>query len=459
MADITPIDYSENVQAPFQAAMQGYQAGAAIRDDQQAQQQRQIALQQQQQQVQVLRGLISNPNATANDYANATLLVPGMKDQLKQAWDTKNTAQQQSAVSDLSQWSAAINNGQPQIAVQAMNNRADAMDAANGGQATPQSQALRTQAQVIDAHPDFGRFMLNATLAAHPDGSKVVDAMAAQGKEGRATAQAPADLVKANADAVDASNKAVVSSATVPALIAKPSIDNAHTEQETAYSQAQQAVNALNTQIAQANSETERGKLVLQRDEWQQKADLLKQTTAAGAQDSLDFTNRSLGTVNALLAHPGFSGFFGAGSTSGKELALIPGTDAHDFRSLLDSLKSQDFLTGINQMKGPNGSVGMRITQTEATQLQNAIANLDPDQSQKQLGGQLGIVKSILERAQSRILATGKAPGTTNSAGGAVVTAHPVFGNVTDAQINRLLQQNPGATRDQVMQFLQQSGQ
>src|SRR4051812_11842006 len=93
-----PIDYSgafANVPSPVQSFTQGLQLGSTVQQIQLQQQQQKQALAQQQQQAQVVHALVTNPNASAADYANAQLLVPGLKDQLKNSWDTKNTAQQQ----------------------------------------------------------------------------------------------------------------------------------------------------------------------------------------------------------------------------------------------------------------------------------------------------------------------------------------------------------------------------
>lgn len=202
-----PINYSTDVQTPFQAALQGYQAGTAIRNDQLQQQQQKIALAQQQNQMAVVRNLISNPHASADNYANAVLIAPGLKDQLKQAWDTKSTAQQQTAAQEMAQYSAAIQNNEPGIASGMMRDKATAIESSAGGQ-TPESQALRTKADLVDAHPAFANFMIKATLAANPQGKAVVDNLASIGQESRAQQlQAPtvqktqgdADISTANA--------------------------------------------------------------------------------------------------------------------------------------------------------------------------------------------------------------------------------------------------------------------
>lgn len=204
---MSPIDYTSafaDLSAPGDSFLKGLQGGLAIRQVQAQQQQQQAALDQQQRQQQVIRQLISNPSAGAEEYSGAMLLVPGMSEQFKQAWETKNTAQQQQHLSDLSQWGAALQNGQPQLVVDAMNARADAIENTAQGVPTRESQALRAQAQTIKEHPEFGGFIIKSMLVAHPKGGDVVDAIAKLGGESRAAAQAPADLRKANADAGEA---------------------------------------------------------------------------------------------------------------------------------------------------------------------------------------------------------------------------------------------------------------
>ena len=194
-----PINYSIDVATPFQSAVQGYQVGAAIRNDQAQQQQLELQRAQQQQQAQVIQRLVANPNASATDYANAALLVPGMKDQLKQSWETRNTDQQQAHLADVSQYFAAVKSGKPQIAADMMNKRADAMEAS--GASTHDVQALRTQAQVVSEHPEFARSYLGMMLSSLPGGDKVITSATSLGKDAREEALAPADQAKAAAEA------------------------------------------------------------------------------------------------------------------------------------------------------------------------------------------------------------------------------------------------------------------
>lgn len=207
---MTPFNYSLDVQTPFQAALQGYQAGAAIRNDQAQQQQQQAALAQQQQQQEVLKKLIANPSPTADDYAAATLLVPGMKEQFKQSWDMRSSAQQQNDLQHVGQVYSAIVSGNPQIASDLLKRRADAMRNSGDDAGAKDAEAM---AGVISEHPQFARSLIGMRLSAMPGGDKVIGNVAALNTDQRAQDQAPGALRKVNADAsaaeADATKKAV----------------------------------------------------------------------------------------------------------------------------------------------------------------------------------------------------------------------------------------------------------
>ena len=120
-----PINYGVQVANPFASALQGFQAGHDVRALQLQQQQAEYAFQQQQEQRRTLQGLISNPAAGAKDYANAITMFPQLREPLAKAWEMKSTEQQQSTLRDAGQWFSAVKSGQPKLAVDMMQQRAD----------------------------------------------------------------------------------------------------------------------------------------------------------------------------------------------------------------------------------------------------------------------------------------------------------------------------------------------
>lgn len=201
-----PIDYTSafaNLPGLGDSIMKGMQGGLALNQMQADQQKQQAALAQQQRQQQVISQLVANPSAGGEEYANAMLQVPGMSEQLKQSWEMKSAEAQKQQLSDLSQWGAAIQNKQPQIVVDGLNARADAIENSAQG-TTPESKALRAKAQAVKENPDFGRVLINSMLSVHPQGKAVIDNIAALGQEQRAADLAPAAVRKGVADADDA---------------------------------------------------------------------------------------------------------------------------------------------------------------------------------------------------------------------------------------------------------------
>lgn len=197
-----PIDYTVNVQSPFESALQGYQVGAAIRNDQQQQQAQQAAIQQQQALQQARAQVFSNP--TADNFARLMTLDPKSSEAYQRAWTAKNNEQQQALAKDLLQWGAAIKSGQPQLAADQLNRRADMIEQANGGQPSQESQALRVQARLAAEHPQFALGQIQALLAANPLGKDAAETLGKFGTEQRAAEQAPGALRKVNADAAAA---------------------------------------------------------------------------------------------------------------------------------------------------------------------------------------------------------------------------------------------------------------
>lgn len=439
-----PLDYTINIANPIESALKGYQQGIGINQLQQAQSAQQAAMQQKQQQADIIQSLVSNPNATADDYSKAMLVVPGLSDQLKQAWATKNTAQQQSQLADLAQWGAAIQSKNPKIAVDGMNERARAMENANGGP-TKDSEALRAQAQALEAHPEFGGFMIKSLLAAHPEGSKVIDGIVALSGEKRASDQADADLRSKNAAASKAEAEATVAQATIPEQIAKPASELATAEQKRRLDQ-------FNAEIAAADSETKRGQLTLERDKYVAEQGLKQQESGQAVQGQLTSTNNAIETATKLLNDPLLKSSVGIGSAIGKLLSYIPGTDNKDYRSNIETLKAQLFIPAIAEMKSAGGAGA--LSDAEGKKLSALVASLDSDMSPQAFKNNLGVIIKNLSGVQQRILADKRAP----TQGGAFVTNHPNYGPVREGDINRLMKQHPGATRDQVLQFLNQTG-
>lgn len=435
-----PINYNIDVQSPFQSALAGYQAGAAIRNDQLQQQQLALAKQQREQMARDMGALAQNPNATPKDYAAMTLKYPAFKDQFKQANDMMSAEQRSNTLKAGSMVYAALTNNQPEIAKKLLDQRAETMRKAGDVEGARHAEAMSS---VVGLNPILARNMIGLSLTAADE--KFAQNAATLGTEARAAEQGPADLARKNAEAG-------IKTAEAGVAPQKNALDLANAAEDIETKRANREIAALDTQIKQANSETQRGELILKRDELVQKQAEKNSAAGAVAQDAIDTLTQTRATVDALMKHPGLSGgtvLGGAGTITGKYISGIPGTDDKDFRAQIETLQAQNFQSQIKSMVGMGA-----LSDAEGKKLSAAIANLDPDQSAKQLKNNLGVVRNYIDKAVAKQVGSGKLP----TSGGGFVLKHPVYGNVTEGTINQLLTKFPGSTREQVLQYLQSNG-
>ncbi len=405
-----PINYQLDVVNPFESTFKGYQQGFGIRaaNEQRdlAQKQQQAAMAQQKQQRDALQSLMSKRDAGAEDYANATLLIPGMREQLKQAWDTKNTAQQQSHLSDLSQWSAAIQNGKPKIASDAMRQRADAMEA-TAGAPTRESQALRAQAGVIEEHPEFGNYMLKSLLVAHPDGGKVIDSIAKMGGERRADQLQPALVNKGVADASTAQAEAKIKGVDAKYADSKALLDVEKKGWDIKKIKADIDIARESNRIATMNAVANRESNALKRQELQAKiGDAVREreekiagkvaqaeTEIAGVTDTISLIDEIFADPSSLKAVTGGSAWKGA----------IPGTENRTMAGKVDQLTNMLAAANLDKLKGPMSDKDIQF-------VKRISGNIDRYQDEDKFAGELTKVRDIMKRAESKLRAKYGAP-------------------------------------------------
>lgn len=433
-----PIDYSINVESPMAAFGEGANIGAVFSElqnkilaDQQARQQQKMILQKKQE-------LLQKQNRTAQDYTDLALLLPANEGaNVRASWDALNKDQQENQLRFGGEVMSAFHSGAPDVAVQLLQERAQAArNSGNNGEAA----SYETYAKLAQNNPSAAQTIIGTMIGAVPGGDKVLE-------NAIKTLKAPSDIRQSEANAT----KAEYEAQDTPEKLA---LANEKTISDLKNADTKRKLDALDIQIKQSNSETDKQRLQLERDKLLFDLQSKTQNQQEAAQNQLDTVNNSLNTVNSLLNHPlwesskGLIGT-GVGSTVGKWLSVVPGTQNKDFDMLLDTVKSQQFLTQVQAMKGLGS-----LSNAEGERIERAIASLSRDQSPEALKTALNVIKTTLERWQAKIVSSGK----LSQNGGAFVMQHPVFGNIDDGKINALLQKNPGATRQQIIDYLNQTG-
>jgi hypothetical protein len=198
---VQPINYSLNVQSPFEAALGGFKIGASIADiSAQRQMQEQELMRKQNLQTQV-NALIQNPNPTARDFTNVAMLLPEKEAASMRAnFETLSKDQQQNQLRFGGQVISAFSANQPQIGIQLLKDRATAER--NSGRES-EAKAYEVAAQLAENDPTSALKIAGINIAGLPGGDKVLEssikALKAPGEIRTAEAGATKeDLITAN---------------------------------------------------------------------------------------------------------------------------------------------------------------------------------------------------------------------------------------------------------------------
>ncbi|EQR03092.1 hypothetical protein G776_00314 [Escherichia coli HVH 115 (4-4465997)] len=129
----------------------------------------------------------------------------------------------------------------------------------------------------------------------------------------------------------------------------------------------------------------------------QQAMEQAKRDKADAYNSGMDNLSRTIETATKVLNSPGFTGYFGT-NLNPLSSRFIPGTEAADTETLVDTLKSQGFLSGIQQMKGMGA-----LSNAEGQKVMDAIGSLSPNQSEKSARAAIKTIIKTTEMAQKRL--------------------------------------------------------
>lgn len=202
---VSPIDYSINVESPFQSVLQGFKVGDFLQQRGVQQQQQALAQQQAQQQAAAqqqmqadLGAVAGNPNATGTDYARLMTQYPQLSEQLKRSWETLDSTQRQTRLNQAGQAYAALSSGNVEVAKNLFKDAAEAArNSGNAQEAAGAEAMLRT----IEMNPDAARSSVAMTLISQVGPEKFAESFGKFGAEQRAQELQPSEVKTAAAKA------------------------------------------------------------------------------------------------------------------------------------------------------------------------------------------------------------------------------------------------------------------
>lgn len=400
-----PINYQLNVATPFQNALQGYQAGAAIRQNQLQQQQQEAQMQAAQQQRKVIGDLIANKNPTAADFANATLAVPGYKDQLDQAWKLRSVDQQQNMLNDTGQVYAALSNNQPQVAADILTKKADAMEAAG---ASPQEVASnRALAEMTLKHPDFARAKAGMMLMTLPGGDKVIESLSKMNADNRAEGLQPSAVAKAEADASSAATTAkfAESKAVMDLKMSGEQIKKWAADTEIARQNARIA--AMNASIAREGNDLKREELRLKIQDAVTARDEKLRGKVAEVDSARSTIDNTINTIDKLFKNPAWKDVVGSFEGRMPEAASMLDDNESNAIATINTIGSQVFLSAVKSAGSMTG-----LTEKEGDKLQNSLASMVRAQGEEAFETNAKEAQRLLLKARKNLVTKYGVPDT-----------------------------------------------
>lgn len=402
MAD--PINYSAmQLQIdPAAALTEGIKTGYSINQIQQANDAMKLQEQQQQQQRADLSVLLSNPNASASDYAGYMMKYPSQAASVKQAFGMLSDEQQQQRITQGAQIYGALNSGRPDLAQQLLEQRINSLK--NGG---TQADIQTTQAllDVVRTDPNKARTLAGVTLASWMGPDKFFAAYPAIAKEEREAAAAPGERAKTAAETANIGSQIETRAATLD------------------IQREENRIRAMEADLKREDNDLKRQELQGKIDDAKLKRDQLAREQESTANSAFATVDRALDTIGDLKKHPGLAGNLGIRGV----VPNVPGSDAANARALIDQLQSQGFLAEVDKMRGLGA-----LTEAEGKKLTNAIGALDTKQDEAQFRKQLDSIQSQFDAARKNLA---KKYGVAAPDRDPVVLNSPRFGAITKSKL------------------------
>lgn len=424
-----PINYSVDVQSPFEAAIGGFKLGAAGAE---AQAQAQVREQAKKAQTE-LATLFKNPNATATDFARVSSMLPrDQAESVLKSFELMSTSQQKNRLQESAQVYTALKSGQLDIAKTLLQKQADAFR--TGGK-EQEAKATETYLQLVDMNPTGAQTTIGLMMASLPGGKELLENVDKTLSTGRAEDLAPQELrqkiaaadeavaaaTTAQATATNAAEQASANAALARAQsdkakvdaqyaernalvdLKKKSADIRKTDADILIAQEDNRIKALNAAQAKETNELRKKELQQKIDDAKEKRDVADRDQKATLANQVADIDNFFNTATRIKQTP--RDIINAATGPIASRLLTTNQDVSDFESLVETLSSQAFLAQIPKIKGTGN-----LTEKEGDKLQASLQNLSLRQSPDRLLANVDEAVRLLEKARVNITARSGLP-------------------------------------------------
>lgn len=390
-----PNDYTIDLSPATGGFVQGLQGGLGLRQLVDAREQAEAQRQAQAQMRADLSAGMQNPQLLPG----LMVKYPQLAEKLKHGWDAMNANEQQAQLSHATEVASALYSGRPEVAVQVLKGRAEALRNSGDEQGAKKVEAM---AQWAEQDPLSLQQATLARISALSGGDKVIEGIVKLGGERRAADKAPADLATAEAGAREAGAKATTAEAKAKhadseALLdlQKKGWDIRKVQEDIEIAKQNARISAMNATIAREGNDLKRQELQLKVQDAITARDDKIRGKVAEAENGAASIDNMLNTIERVKKAPGLDNVLG--SIEGR-LPSVFSDENTDAEALVETLMSQAFVAQIPSIKGTGA-----LSDAEGKKLQSALQSLDRKQSEDQFRKNLDEAARLLNKARSTL--------------------------------------------------------
>ncbi len=381
----------------------GLQVGSQYRDMQIKRQQQEAAIAAQRQYQTDIEA--ANAAPTPQAFAALALKYPDKREAFKQSWETLSEGERKDQGDAMSQAYSALLSGRDDIAQQALEKRIQART--NSGL---DASAEKNILDMLKTNPTQAKASLGFALSHVSDPKDFAKNFGALGSETRAADKAPAELLKAKADAdgavSDASTKRVTAKYADSKALAdleKSQWDVKKIVADIGFQKESNRIAAMNAAANREGNSLKRQELQLKIDDAITKRDTGVRERAATAEAGAANIDNMLNTVERILKNKSLNAVLGSvegnafypNATMGSMNPGGDGDERADAIALIDTLGSQAFLAQIPNIKGMGA-----LSNAEGEKLQSAFQNLSRKQSESQFRENMKEASRLLNKGR-----------------------------------------------------------
>jgi hypothetical protein len=335
--------------------------------------------------------IASNPSPSA--LVSLMYKYPDQAEKLKTAYASLNTEQKDAKVAQASQVYAALRAGKTDIAQDLLANQAQALK--NSGM-DQDAKNLEVLSQLIKLSPETATMSTGMFLASAMGADKFTENFTKLEGERRAQMKEGAELTEVQAKAAKAAVEAKFAESNAAMDVAKKGWDITKIQEDIAINKENARIAAAQLSISRETNALKKQELGVKLDEMKRERDEKVRTKVADVESARTNIDNMLNTADRILATPIGTVKSATGPISSK-LPTVS-ADTANFEELVETLKSQAFLSQIPNMK----SMGA-LSNTEGDKLQAALQNLSLRQSPDRLIENIKEAQRLILKARKNV--------------------------------------------------------